>query len=169
MAKLTRKNRRVIPWSEITTIEITTDMLKQFGQMMVDAIVKEAKIDFAKQRKSGKGLQGLPDSPNFFKSFSYQIKGGRVDIVSDWPWIEDLTEGKDSFKMIWLTQKRGINKVPLIQKDGRVIIRSAPISTANAWIHPGIAKHTFIKRGVKKAKAEFAPVLMTKLKQMMFG
>lgn len=151
------------------SVGLTADDLKQFGQMLVDEIVNEAKKDFAKQRKGGGGPQGLPDSQSFFDSFSYQIKGDAVEVTSDWPWIEDLITGKKPFKMTWLTRRKGVHKVPIVQRDGKIVIRSAPLSTADAWIHPGIAKHTFIERGVKKARDRFAPVVFARLKEMMLG
>jgi hypothetical protein len=35
-----------------------------------------------------------------------------------------------------------------------VIFRTAPLTTANAWIHPGFLRYTFIERGVKKGRVK---------------
>ena len=53
--------------------------------------------------------------------------------------------------MKWLVQPK-VKYVPIVQHDGQVIIRTAPLSTDKAWIHPGFVKYNFIERGVRKGR-----------------
>jgi len=38
-----------------------------------------------------------------------------------------------------------------IEVGGTVIFRAAPLKLANAWVHPGIARFTFVERALRKA------------------
>ena len=64
--------------------------------------------------------------------------------------------------MKWLTAAEGTPKIPLRSKDGTMVVRSTPLTTDKAWIHPGIAKHTFIQRAFDRAKGEFARRVLDK-------
>jgi len=137
--------------------------LKKVGRVLVDSVKEEAKKDFAKQGKSGYGRpQGLPDSnglhirPSFFDSFEARITGQKtLTVVSTWPWIEGLIEGRPAGPMLKHTQNnpklRG-KPIPFLQGNGKVLFRMAPLITGKMWIHPGIAKHTFLQRGIAKAR-----------------
>lgn len=153
------------PWSKRAgeRIQLTREDLHLLGKTMVDCIVYEAKKDLAKQGKSPTPRgepAGLPTSDSFFESFGYRIKGrSTVEITSSWPWIEEHIEGKESFVMKWLTRQNNVHKVPIVQSDGTVIVRTAPLTTANAWIHPGFARHTFLERGVRAGKKKAAEIV----------
>ena len=54
--------------------------------------------------------------------------------------------------------------VPLKTKDGMVVFRTAPLTFADAWIHPGIAKFTFLQRGIRKGRLACIDVLKGVLK-----
>ena len=58
--------------------------------------------------------------------------------------------------MTWLTQAAGIGVVPIQTPDGNTIMRWAPKTTAEAWIHPGFKRYTFLDRGVKKGREKAA-------------
>ena len=146
--------------------------LAKIGKILVKAVVEEAKKDFAKRGKSGLAdTKGLPNSkgthirPSFFKSFSAKVTGARsIEIVSTWPWIEGLIEGRPAHKMDKHTManpKMRVVKtradgsvytagrvIPMLQTSGKVLFRTVPLTTATAWIHPSIAKHTFVNRGL---------------------
>ena len=113
-------------------------------------------IDFFKSvlleeiAKDRKDIEQLPDSKKFEDSFEVDIQDGEITVTSSWPWIDPYLEGKDPFPMTWLTRQRGAHKVPLHQKDGSVIVRMAPLSIGDAWIHPGFARHTFIQRAMNR-------------------
>lgn len=44
--------------------------------------------------------------------------------------------------------------VPLRDRSGDVIFRTAPLTTDSAWIHPGFAKHNFVNRAFERARNE---------------
>ena len=158
------------PLGDSIDIKLEKSDLDRFGELCVKYIVKEAKAAAAYSKS-------LPKSEEFYNSFGYRIQGSStVKITSTWDWIEiyqDLqTQGPDNdpafgkpkpFRMTWATQQKGITKVPLIDKrTGQVVVRSTPLKVADAWIHPGIARHTFINKGMKKAQEEFVKELIEK-------
>lgn len=137
-------------------------VLKQLGEEFLTEVAREIKRDIA-LRGNDKG-DGIPDSPKFIKSFGYKIEKDGVTITSSWEWIEPILEGKKPFKMTWLTKQRGVPYVPFI-KPGKVEIRSTPALMGQAWIHPGMAKHTFIQRAFKTVAKKMAPIIAEKQSQ----
>jgi hypothetical protein len=94
----------------------------------------------------------VPRSKEFFDSFTYRVDRDSVEVISTWPWLHVILEGTDGpFPMPWLTAARGVHRVPLVDEHGAVIIRSTPLTTDRAWVHPGIARHTFIQRAWERA------------------
>jgi len=161
------------PWSKLAgEVKLSDGLMERLGQMLVDSVVAEARRDFTKQGKkptpSG-DPQGIPDTEKFFKSFGFKIKGkSTIEITSTWPWIEALVEGRDPYPMDWLLRPRGASfKIPILQPDGKVIVRMAPITKGDVWIHPGVAKHNFINRGIKKGRVKMAEMVFKELKQMV--
>lgn len=181
---------------ETGEVKIDQALLEKIGKTLVAEIVREAKIDFAKRKKSGRGkpipdgggigpASAKPGVPSFFESWTYRIKGERtVEVLCSWPWINSLLEGRPPGPMTHLTaqgnpemEKKPKNRlkvtpgggfsenkkvrraIPLKTKDGTVIFRTVPLKTENAWIHPGIAKHTFMERAVKKAKKKLPKII----------
>ena len=149
--------------------------LDTVGKVIRDEIVKEAKKQAARDLKKTSGYrpfvideadhhdvkstpEGIPRSPRFFDSFKWRVVGTKVEIYSDWPFIEVIVEGKKPYKMDWLTSGKGINKVPFSDPSGKVKVLSTPPShdkkgnvVQDAWIHPGFAEHDFIQKGWKNA------------------
>jgi hypothetical protein len=124
--------------------------LDHFGRILIRYIVEEAKKDAAKS-------SAIPDSRDFYTSFQYRVVGNSVEVSSSWPWLDLIVEGTDGpYPMKWLTRAQGVKKVPLRAKDGSLVIRSTPLTTDKAWIHPGIARHTFIQRAFDRARGDFA-------------
>lgn len=154
------------PWSRMVGQPIVLDanILNQLGQAIVDAVVAEARKDFAKQGKAPriegtKKPEGLPDTESFFRSFSYRISGkSTVELLCSWPYIDQITEGRGPYPMPWLTRDRGVNTVPIL-KDGVVVFRTTPLKISDAWIHPGFARHTFIQRGVRKGREAMSKIM----------
>ena len=138
-------------------LKITLDRpsLTQAGQIILKAVQKEIRKDAAKARAmTGKGKPvGIPDSERFVRSFSFRITGKVIEIVSTWPTAEAHTQpGNDKpRKMTWLVQPK-VKYVPIITGKGEVIVRTAPMTTSQAWIHPGFARYNFIERGVRKGR-----------------
>jgi len=124
----------------------TKPTLNQIGKVFVKLIQSEARTDFAKRQV------GVEDKAKLINSFSYQTTGrDTIEILSDWPWVERIIEGRRPARMKWLNRKSGIKVVPLVEKGtGRIIFRAPPLTTASAWIHPAIAKHTFLERALDK-------------------
>jgi hypothetical protein len=153
--------------SAVSQKEIVLDAvsLGKIGKILVKAVVEEAKKDFAKRGKSGlSDPLGLPAStgrtirPSFFKSFSARVSGQKtLEIVSSWPWIEGLVQGRPRAAMTKHTQNnpklRG-KPIPFIQSNGKVLFRMAPLAFGKMWVHPGIAKHTFVSRGLARGRKQ---------------
>lgn len=122
---------------------LSDSQMKSLSNFLIKAVMEEANKDRA-------FLGQLPDTPRLNYSWSVKIEGDTMLLVSDWPWMEAYVEGKDPYPMPWLTREKGVYKVPIIQRDGTVLIRTAPLTTQDAWIHPGIARHTFLNRAFQR-------------------
>lgn len=138
-------------------LRVTLDRpsLVRAGGIILKSVHKEIRKDAAKARgMSGRGKPvTIPDTEAFVNSFTFQITGKVIEIVSTWPTAEAHTKpGRDSpRKMTWLVQPK-VKYVPIITGEGKVIVRTAPMSTTNAWVHPGFARYNFIERGVRKGR-----------------
>jgi len=161
------------PWSKMVGEKIPIDrkVLSRLGKALVESVVAEAKKDLAKQGMSPtpKGQpEGIPATDNFFDSFGYKIVGkSTIVITSTWPWIQETVEGREPYRMTWLTRSNRVYKVPFPQPNGTVLIRTAPLKTANAWIHPGFARHTFLERGVRNARKGMAKIVAEEAVKML--
>lgn len=122
-------------------------------------------------RKDATKSSFIPKDPEFAQSFSYAVEpGGLVVLYSSWPHLEVITNGtRGRYKMAWLTQQAGINVVPLVQQDGSVQFRTAPLTVGQAWIHPKIAKHTFINRAYERAFQEHVDQIIGSSLQTSLG
>jgi hypothetical protein len=150
-------------WANVTQADVITPaFLKKVGKVLVDSIVFEARKDLANQggRPTPRGFpEGIPDDEKFFTSFRFEVVGTAVEIYSDWPWIEQITEGRRPYPMGWLTKQEGVSRVPMKGPAGTVLIKSTPASKATAWIHPGFRKHNFIRRGYERARRKIEDML----------
>lgn len=160
-------------------IPVTKELLNKLGECLVKSFVKEAKKDFAKRGWTGEARDGTAP---IWDSFSFEIRGEKtIEVVSSFPDI-DVLVSRDipKRKMTWLTQEekqkhpekfpitrkeiklRREGKisqdtrlplvVPLKGKGGQVIFRVAPLTFADAWVHPGIARFTFAQRAARAGK-----------------
>ncbi len=122
------------------------DALEAFGKTWLKYLKEEI-------RKDAQKSTFIPRDPEFLKSFSYAVEsGGIIAMYSTWPWLDIITNGtRGKYKMAWLTQDAGVNIVPLTQRDGSIQFRTAPLNVGKAWVHPKIAKHTFIARSYERA------------------
>jgi hypothetical protein len=168
-----RTARRVYgtPWSKLSGVELSRDILQKVGKIIAEEIANEARKDYMRKGRTPRGEpMSLPNTKRFFDSFDVEISGERtILITTTWPWIERHMEGRDPFKMWWLTQARGIYKVPMIQDDGRVLIVSTPATLADAWIHPGALKFNFVNRGVKKGRIRAVKEITQELLKMLLA
>lgn len=162
-------------WAKLVSgdYEISPQVLHRLGQRLVEEVVKEARKDLMVQRARQAGSsqpEGLPSGEAFFRSFSYRISGqSTVEIVSSWPTIDAIIKGRDPYRMTWLTQDNGVGIVPLQDEQGNTIFRFAPKNASTAWIHPGFARHNFIRRGVEKARAFLAEEVRKEIQQDLTG
>jgi len=161
-------------WGSMTGDDFVDEaFLKKIGDLLVESIVYEAGKDFAKQgnRKTPRGFpEGIPRSVKFFDSFSYRIKNGKsVEVLSNWPWISQITEGRSAYPMEWLTQQEGVSRVPMPQDDGTVLIRTTPATSQDAWIHPGFRKHSFIRRGYDRARRQMDKLIKEQVVKVLSG
>jgi hypothetical protein len=150
---------------------LTPAFMKKLGGFLLDAIVFEARKDLAKQggKPTPEGApEGIPASERFFQSFSYKIKKNSIEIHSDWPWIEQIIEGRKPYPMEWLTRSEGISRVPMAGKQpGTVLIKSTPSNLSGPWIHPGFRKNNFLRRGYEKARRKFARELEKQFEKIL--
>jgi hypothetical protein len=160
-------------------VELSRKHLKQFGECFVKLVAKEAKDDFAKRGWVGKAYDGTPPIWESFSYRISGDR--TIEILSTFPGLATLTgDGVPEHAMEWLTQeakdkhptnyklteterKRGMKqsghvsqgeRLPLIvpvEKNGTVIFRAAPLKLEDAWVHPGIARFTFMQRAARKA------------------
>ena len=131
--------------------------LANFGRLWVKYIRLEIK-------KAALKSTFIPRGKEFPNSFSYVVEGqNTVAIYSSWPWLEIITEGtRGRYKMAWLTQEKGVDVVPMVQRDGSIAFRNTPLTIGKAWIHPKIAKHTFMNCAYDRALAETAEAIVVK-------
>lgn len=148
------------PWSKVNEIPVDMSVLRRLGQAMVNAIVHEARKEIDRSRALT--TMSLPNARRFYQSFSYRIRGkSTLEIYSTWPWIVPILEGTGGpFKMDWLTQEAGVPVVPIQGENGEVLFRTTPKRRADAWVHPGVAKHNFIQRGLDRGKEKAAEILL---------
>lgn len=162
-------------------VPVTPELLERIGKCMVDIFVKEAKKDFAKRGWSGEASDGSAPIWDSFSYKIRGQKTVEIVSTFPYI-EEMTTKDTPRHRMTWLTQEakettpskypitpregrlgmqRGgrISKgerlplvVPLKSVGGTVIFRTAPLRTQDAWIHPGIARFTFVERAARAGK-----------------
>lgn len=173
------------PWSKMSGIPVSPETLQRMGDVIAETIITEAKKDFAKRGWTGKDPMKGPD---LWDSFTVVVHASSIEIHSTFYGLQELTSGDiPSRSMDWLKQEsseetpdatppagsknpRGLRtlasrgKRPLVvplkdKKTGNVVFRTAPLTTEKAWIHPGIAKFTFMQRAIRKGRQKAAEIL----------
>jgi len=176
------------PVAKVLDIPVTKDLLNALGKCMVDAYVKEAKKDFAKRGWSGEARDGSAPIWESFsyrirgdRTIEVLSTFPDIEILT--------TQDIPSRRMTWLTQegknmkpssypltdrektlgmkvggrvsqnKRMPLVVPMKDKSGTVVFRTAPLKMQDAWVHPGIARFTFMERAVRTGKAGCVKIL----------
>jgi hypothetical protein len=162
----TRKvfGKRIVPIQGVFTP--TREMLTKAAKIILDQVVFEAKKDMALSRSmaaAGGHQVLLPKSEDFIKSFSASVEGSVIHIKSSWPLIEQHIEGRDPYPMTWLTQAEGVKKVPMITREGISVVRTTPLTTNEAWYHPGFKKFTFLERGARKGREKARVYLLKEM------
>lgn len=134
---------------------LTRHTLQEVGKVFLKALAREIKKDVGRRESPG---DGIPATIEFIKSFTFKVEKDGITLLCSWPWITPILEGQKPFKMTWLTQQRGVNLVPFI-KRGHVEFRTTPATIGEAWIHPGMARHTFIQRAFNTVAKNIAKII----------
>lgn len=167
------------PLSRLTEVEFTPKRLAQVGECIIKTLAEESKKYFAKRGWSGRDPEGgkpIWDSFSYrirgkstleITSTFYGMKElARGDIPErEMPWLTQ--EAKDrrpgEYKLTDKERQLGMKKtgrvskgqrlplvVPIQTKGGGVVLRRAPMTIGEAWVHPGIARFTFFETAVRK-------------------
>jgi hypothetical protein len=184
------------PLARLAKATSSKQLLEVMAQAMIDSIVEEARKDFAQRGWSMSDPKGGPPLDESF-SFVIRGKSTIEIRSSYWGLEELVKGDIPSRRMTWLTQegkdkfpdkypltpteanlgmqrsgrvsknKRKPLVVPLKADDGTVVFRMAPMKMKDAWVHPGIAKFTFMERGIRKGKKKVAEAITKYLKEQM--
>lgn len=160
---------------------MTPDLLHRLGKCMVDSFIKESKKDFAKRGWSGEAPDGSPPIWESF-SYKIRGERTIEVLSTFPYLEQMVQEDTAPYKMTWLTQeekeknpakfpltpmerrlkmKQGgrVSKgdrlplvVPLKGEGGTIIFRTAPLTFQDAWVHPGIARFTFVQRAARQGR-----------------
>lgn len=176
------------PISKKLDVVVTPELLRRLGKCLVDAFITEAKKDFAKRGWSGEARDGSPPLWESF-SFRLQGERTVEVLSSFPYLAEMVGQDTPAHKMTWLTQEAKEKRpesypltprerelrmprsgrishgdrlpliVPVKDSGGVVVFRTAPLTFQDAWVHPGIARFTFVERAMKKGKAQCLRVI----------
>lgn len=167
------KTTRGRTWARLENDDfLTNEFLDALGKLLVDSIVLEARKDLARQggHPTPPGApEGIPVSERFFRSFYFAIEDATVVVYSSWPQIEQIAEGRRPFPMTWVTQQNGLTKLPMPQGDGTVLVKTTPVSSRQAWIHPGFRKHNFVRRGYLRARRQMDQMIADQVVKVLSG
>jgi hypothetical protein len=118
-------------------------LLRKYARVLKQEIVLGVAKEIAEFKDSS-----IHDVAGFVRSLKIRndYSAMTLTITSSFPYFQRFIDGSAPYPMTWLTQEKGVGIVPLKGDNGEVIFRMAPLTTADAWIHPGIAKHDFLDR-----------------------
>ena len=138
------------------------DIVKLFADSALFYIKDEA------IKATYKGAPSILRSSDFLTALTYEIvenKRGKLSFKitipynERWSWVCDYLESSGKpFPMTWLTHpvlNRKQNRKRAVvsfrdKKTGEMVVRTAPLTTKQAWIHPGVAKGTWLEKGIEK-------------------
>lgn len=180
--------------AKLANTAASKEALERMAMAIIKAIVREAKKDFAKRGWKLDDPKGGPPLDESF-TFDIIGKKTIEIRSSYWGIEELTSGNIPSRKMEWLTQeakdkdpksypltpserKAGMKQmgrvskgerkplvVPIKSAGGTVLLRTAPLKTTDAWVHPGIAKYTFMERGFRKGRQEAVKEMIKYLKE----
>ena len=171
------------PFSKRLEIPVTPELLHRLGKCLVDSFIKESKKDFAKRGGSGEAQDGsapIWDSFNYkirgertvevVSTFPYldrlvsedvpprKMTGLTQAAKEKAPAEFPLTRKEHDLGMKQAGRMSQGERLPLVVplkgKNGMVIFRKAPLTFQDAWVHPGIARFTFVQRAVKHGREQ---------------
>ena len=169
-------------------VPMTPELLHQLGKCLVDSFIKESKKDFAKRGWSGEARDGGPPIWDSF-SYKIRGESTVEVVSTYPYLAEMVSQDSKPHRMTWLTQEAKDQKaaefpltprekqlgmqrsgrvskgerlpliVPLKGDNGVVIFRAAPLTFQDAWVHPGIARFTFVERAAKKGREQCIEII----------
>lgn len=146
-------------WAKKVGEQASVEIVRRMAEILQEEVQKAAREEATpRSRGSGQPLS-IPNSESFFKSFKTRIVGRKtVEVVSTYPFIRALTEGKEPYQMTWLTRAAGVPVVPIERADGTVVMRATPGTGDRPWVHPGFKSHKFLEVAAKRARARLVEV-----------
>ena len=176
------------PWSKMANVPVSRQALAKLGRCLVKILSDESKKYFAKRGWTGQDpMQGPPiwksfhfeikgpSSLEIWSSFYGMAELARGDIPSrKMTWItQQAKDGKPGHYRRTRTEQRLRMKVggrvskgqrmplivPIREKGGTIVFRTAPLKFADAWVHPGIAKFTFFETAIRKGREKCAEIM----------
>jgi hypothetical protein len=155
------------PWSKLAgqKLEVTPVVMQMLGKAVLEGVRHEIRrtVALANSVKGRGNAIPLPNSVEFIESFQFKIVGAKtVAISTDWPFAKVWEEGKEPYEMTWLKQPK-VKVVPIITSTGETILRTAPLQTDKAWIHPGFARYGFLQKGIKRGREEAALIVRNEI------
>lgn len=178
------------PLARRIDMDLSPDLLRELGKCLIKAIVIEAMKDYAKRGWSLAAPDGSAPLHKSFRVVLRGQKTIEITSTYPLL-QQMTTIGIPPHKMTWATQEakdkhpanyeltagereRGMTQsgrvskgerlplvIPVSGHGGTVVLRVAPLMMTDAWVHPGVAKFTFLQRGIEKGKA----ACMERLKQ----
>jgi len=183
------------PWAKKLDLPVTPEMLREIGKCLVEHFAREALKDFAKRGWSVRDPKGGPDIGDSF-SYQIRGMS-TVEITSTFYGMDVLgSQDVPERRMTWLTQEgkdaapqnykrtngernaraksgtisRG-GRLPLVvpikTDNGKVIFRTAPLKLNEAWVHPGIAKFTFVQRAMDKGRKSCLEIVVRRMGELL--
>lgn len=129
------------------TPALYAEIMGIFGDSIIARLKKEM------TRLMGIGV--IPKSKSLYESFGYRLdtKLGNLVFYSTWDKANIYVAGRDSYKMSWLTKQKGVNrKIPMKDKEGKLVFRTVPLTTNQAWVHPGIQRFSFFAVAIEEGR-----------------
>ena len=173
------RKRRINPRSSVASRGISIPQLTMLGKEVnkkVTEIMANSVVFYLKQEAIKAVAKGAPSflrSASFLSALDYEIvKESRgkysfkltLKYDEKWSFLSAYLESTGKpYKMRWLTRSemKKNAKIPIKdKKTGDLVFRSVPLTTKNAWVHPGVKKFTWIDKGVRKGIDRAMPEVM---------
>ncbi len=146
---------------------ISPQVLELAGKILLSAIRQEIDREWALEAAPSKRKGGLPRTIRFKRSFRCRVVGQEIEILSSWPTVQALIDGKDPYPMTWLTQQAGVKVVPMEGENEEVVFRTTPKFKFKAWKHPGFRQHLFLDRAFTRAKPQMERIVGAGILRML--
>jgi hypothetical protein len=185
------------PFAKLADVALDKRVLRKLGSCLVGLLRGESQNYFEKRGWSGKDPMGGPPIWRSFSyrvvgsdleilsSFYGMKELAKGDIPSrEMPWLTQEAKDKQPLRYhLTDTEKRlrmrrngrisnGKRKpliVPIKTKAGEVIFRMAPLKLKDAWVHPGIARFTFLENAIRKGRKMCARIIAAEMAKAMKG